>query len=158
MVKLSYFCTMEKLNLPEYTFRYKEEKGKKFIFDEVRAKFVALTPEEWVRQNFLRFMEAHLHYPKALTGVEKMLKVNGLSQRCDILLYNRRGAPVLIVECKAPSVPVNTRTLSQAARYNTTLKVPFLVLTNGLTHYCIKTDVETGDHEALSGFPSFEEL
>jgi hypothetical protein len=149
---------MEKLNLPEYTFRYKEEKGKKFIFDEVRAKFVALTPEEWVRQNFLRFMEAHLHYPKALTGVEKMLKVNGLSQRCDILLYNRRGVPVLIVECKAPSVPVNTRTLSQAARYNTTLKVPFLVLTNGLTHYCIKTDVETGDHEALSGFPSFEEL
>lgn len=158
MVKLPYFCNMEKLNLPQYTFRYKEESGKKFIFDEVRAKFVALTPEEWVRQNFLRFMAEQLKYPKALTGVEKMLKVNGLSQRCDVLLFNRQGVPVLIVECKAPSVPVDSKTLSQAARYNTTLKVPYLVLTNGVNHYCIKTDVETGDFEALSGFPSFHEL
>lgn len=149
---------MEKLNLPEYIFRYKEEKGKKFIFDEVRGKYVALTPEEWVRQNFLRFMADQLKYPTALTGVERMLKVNGLSQRCDILLYNRRGVPVLIVECKAPSVPVNLKTLNQAARYNTTLKVPYLVLTNGKTHYCIKTEVETGDFEALRGFPAFEEL
>jgi hypothetical protein len=149
---------MEKLNLPEYIFRYKEEKGKKFIFDEVRGKYVVLTPEEWVRQNFLRFMADQLKYPTALTGVERMLKVNGLSQRCDILLYNRRGVPVLIVECKAPSVPVNLKTLNQAARYNTTLKVPYLVLTNGKTHYCIKTEVETGDFEALRGFPAFEEL
>lgn len=149
---------MEKLNLPEYIFRYKEEKGKKFIFDEVRGKYVALTPEEWVRQNFLRFMADQLKYPTVLTGVERELKVNGLSQRCDILLYNRRGVPVLIVECKAPSVPVNSKTLNQAARYNTTLKVPYLVLTNGNTHYCIKTDVESGSFEALAGFPAFEEL
>lgn len=149
---------MEKLNLPDFTFKYKEERNKKFIFDEVRGKFVALTPEEWVRQNFLRFMSGHLKYPASLTGVEKMLKVNGLSQRCDILLYNRRGMPVLIVECKAPSVTVDSKTLGQAARYNTTLKVPFLVLTNGLQHYCIKTNVETGEFEALSGFPAFDGL
>ncbi|WP_291859720.1 type I restriction enzyme HsdR N-terminal domain-containing protein [Marinilabilia sp.] len=149
---------MEKLNLPEYIFRYKEEKGKKFIFDEVRGKFVALTPEEWVRQNFLRFMADQLNYPKALTGVEKMLKVHGLSQRCDILLYNRRGSPAMVVECKAPGVSVDSKTMAQAARYNTTLKVPFLVLTNGQKHYCIQTDTETGDFEALSEFPAFEEL
>ncbi|HKK67949.1 MAG TPA: type I restriction enzyme HsdR N-terminal domain-containing protein, partial [Bacteroidales bacterium] len=141
---------MKELNLPDFVFKYKEERNKKFIFDEVRGKYVALTPEEWVRQNFLRFMCEHLKYPATLTGVEKMLKVNGLSQRCDILLYNRQGRPVLIVECKAPSVTVDSKTMGQAARYNTTLKVPFLVLTNGLQHYCIKTNTETGDFEALA--------
>jgi hypothetical protein len=149
---------MKTLNLPPSTFRYKEEAGKKFIFDEVRGKFIFLTPEEWVRQNFLHFMAKHLGYPPTLTGVEKMLKVNGLSQRCDIVLFNRKGHPVLIVECKAPSVEVNESTLAQAARYNTTLKVPFLVLTNGMKHYCIHTDAKTGGFSAQNGFPSFEEL
>ncbi len=149
---------MEKLNLPVFSFKYKKEKNKKFIFDEIRGKYVVLTPEEWVRQNFLRFMTEKLRYPAVLTGVEKMLKVNGLCQRCDILLYNRQGSPVLIVECKAPSVAVDSKTLGQAARYNITLRVPFLVLTNGINHYCIKTNVETGDFEALSGFPPFEEM
>ncbi|PWD99928.1 type I restriction enzyme HsdR N-terminal domain-containing protein [Marinilabilia rubra] len=149
---------MKTLNLPSFTFRYKDEAGKKFIFDVVRGKFVSLTPEEWVRQNFLHFMSQHLGYPSNLTGVEKMLKVNGLSQRCDVVLFNRKGHPVIIVECKAPSIEVDKTTLAQAARYNTTLKVPFLVLTNGLKHYCIFTDVKTGRHSAKNGFPSFEEL
>ena len=148
----------ETLNLPVFTFRYKEEGAKKFIFDEVRGKFVALTPEEWVRQNFLKFMAQHLGYPSVLTGVEKLLKVNGLSQRCDILVFNRKGHSVLIVECKAPSVNIDVSTLSQAARYNTTLKVPYLVLTNGLKHYCIYTDTKTGQSSSQNGFPSFEKL
>jgi hypothetical protein len=149
---------MKKLNLPEYIFRYKGEGGKKFIFDENRRKYVALTPEEWVRQNFLRFMHLYLKYPASLTGVEKMLKVNGLSQRCDIVLYNRKGAPVLIVECKASGVKIGESTLTQAARYNTVLKVPFIVLTNGIQHYCIYTDSGTGASSIRSEFPSFEEM
>ncbi|WP_016775925.1 type I restriction enzyme HsdR N-terminal domain-containing protein [Anaerophaga thermohalophila] len=149
---------MQQLNLPVFSFRYKEENGKKFIFDEVRKKFVALTPEEWVRQNFLQFMNRHLKYPQNLTGVEKMIKVHGLSQRCDIVLYNRRGKPAMIVECKAPSVKVDENTLSQAARYNTALEVPYLVLTNGLKHYCIYIDLKEGSHSVESRFPAFEEL
>lgn len=149
---------MKTLNLPPSTFRYKEEAGKKFIFDEVRGKYISLTPEEWVRQNFLHYMAKHLGYPRNLTGVEKMLKVNGLSQRCDIVLFNRKGHPVLIVECKAPSVEVDKSTLAQAARYNTALKVPFLILTNGMKHYCIYTDIKTGEFSAQNGFPSFDEL
>ncbi|MBZ4677065.1 MAG: restriction endonuclease subunit [Anaerophaga sp.] len=149
---------MQQLNLPVYSFRYKEENGKKFIFDEVRKKFVALTPEEWVRQNFLQFMNWHLKYPQNLTGVEKTIKVHGLSQRCDIVLYNRWGEPAMIVECKAPSVKVDESTLSQAARYNTALKVPYLVLTNGLKHYCVYIDLKDGNHSVKNRFPAFEEL
>lgn len=149
---------MEMLNLPEFTFRYKEEAGKKFIFDEIRRKYVVLTPEEWVRQNFLRFMSEHLQYPASLTGVEKMLKVNGLSQRCDIVLFNRKGSAVLVVECKAPSVTIGDATLAQAARYNTSLKVPYLVLTNGLHHFCIFTNTKTGEFSAMKGFPAFKDL
>jgi hypothetical protein len=149
---------MTTLNLPAFSFRYKEYDGIKFIFDDIRRKFVVLTPEEWVRQNFLRYMADHLFYPAGLTGVEKMLKVNGLSQRCDIVLFNRAGLPVLMVECKAPSVPVGESVLRQAARYNTVLKVPYLLLTNGLRHYCIYTNTETGAFSAINKFPAFEEL
>jgi type I site-specific restriction endonuclease len=149
---------MQQLNLPEYSFRYKEENGKKFIFDEVRKKFVVLTPEEWVRQNFLQFMSRQLKYPPNLIGVEKTIKVHGLLQRCDIVLYNRKGVPAMIVECKAPSVKVDASTLFQAARYNTALEVPYLVLTNGLSHYCIFIDLKEGSHSVKSQFPDFEEL
>ncbi|MFO7999654.1 MAG: type I restriction enzyme HsdR N-terminal domain-containing protein [Marinilabilia sp.] len=149
---------MKMLNLPKFTFRYKEESGKKFIYDEVRSKFVVLTPEEWVRQNFLRYMHEHLQYPRGLTGVEKMLKIGGMAQRCDIVLYNRKGRPVMIVECKAPSVVIGDSALQQAARYNTTLKVPYLVLTNGIHHYCIFTDISSGDYSTLPVFPKFGEL
>lgn len=149
---------METLNFPEFTFRYKEENGKKFILDEVRGKYVVLTPEEWVRQNFLRFMSEHLHYPASLTGVEKKLKINQMSQRCDIILYNRKGRAVLIVECKAPPVKITQAVLAQAARYNTNLKVPYLVLTNGLQHYCIYTDMKTGSYSVETNFPDNESL
>ncbi len=149
---------MEVLNLPAYSFRYKEETGKKFIFDFVRQKFVALTPEEWVRQNFLCYLTEGLKYPASLTGVEKAVKVNGLTQRCDIVVYNRSGCPAMIVECKAPSVTIGKVTLEQAARYNVTLRVPYLVLTNGKQHYCIYTDADTGQSKALNGLPSFADL
>jgi hypothetical protein len=149
---------MKTLNLPKFSFRYKEEAGKNYIFDEVRRKFVAFTPEEWVRQNFLCYMTSHLHYPQSLMGVERTLKINELTQRCDIVLYNRKGEAVLIVECKAPSVGIDDKTLAQAGRYNIALKVPYLVLTNGLRHYCIFTDPKTGKYSVMSEFPAFDQL
>ncbi|SFE63652.1 type I restriction enzyme HsdR N-terminal domain-containing protein [Thermophagus xiamenensis] len=149
---------MEPLNLPHYNFRYKEIGGKMFIFDEVRQKFVSLTPEEWVRQHFLQFMKRNLNYPSNLTGVERKVNVNGLTQRCDIILYNRKGQPVMIVECKAPSVNIDETTLAQAARYNTTLGVPYLVLTNGLKHYCIRIENDKGRYSLERQFPTFDSL
>lgn len=149
---------MQTLNLPTFSFRYKEEAGKKFIFDGVREKFVVLTPEEWVRQNFIRYMHEYLQYPSGLTGVEKMIKIGGMAQRCDVVIHNRRGNPALIVECKAPSVEIDGAVLAQAARYNTAVKVPYLVLTNGLKHFCIYTNTQTGDYSVLNKFPAFEDL
>ena len=149
---------MTTLNLPFFSFRYKEEAGKKFIFDGVRRKFVVLTPEEWVRQNFIRYLHEYLHYPPGLTGVEKMIKIAGMAQRCDVVMYNRRGDPALIVECKAPSVEVDEAVLAQAARYNTVVRVPYLVLTNGLKHFCVYTNPQSGDYSVLTSFPLFEDL
>lgn len=149
---------METLNLPAFSFRYKEEKGKKFIFDLIRRKFVVLTPEEWVRQNFLRYIAEGLKYPSSLTGVEKMVLINGLKQRCDIVVYNRSGAPVMIVECKAPHVSIGNNVLDQAARYNISLRVPYLVLTNGMQHYCVHTDPASGQSHLMAGFPAYEAL
>ncbi len=149
---------MKKLNLPVYSFRYKDVEGKKFIFDSIRLKYVALTPEEWVRQNFLRYMTGVLNYPASLTGVEKQVIINGLKQRCDIVVYNRSGSPAMIVECKAPHLPIGKHVLNQAARYNINLRVPYLVLTNGMQHFCVHTDSDSGQTRLMSGFPAFEAL
>lgn len=153
---MRYFMTA--LNLPNFSFRYKEEAGKKFIFDGVRRKFVVLTPEEWVRQNFIRYMHEYLQYPPGLTGVEKMVKVGGMAQRCDVVIYNRLGNPALIVECKAPSIEIDEAALAQAARYNTAVRVPYLVLTNGMKHFCVYTNPHTGDYSVLDSFPAFKDL
>ncbi len=149
---------MEKLNLPAYSFRYKEADGKKFIFDSIRLKYVVLTPEEWVRQNFLRYMAGVLNYPASLTGVEKQVIINGLKQRCDIVVYNRLGNPVMIAECKAPSISIGNHALEQAARYNIALKVPYLVLTNGLQHFCVHTDSGSGQTHLMEELPTYEAL
>lgn len=149
-------AVMQPLNLPPYAAPLKEEKGKQYIFDPIRKKWVVLTPEEWVRQHFLNFMR-QLGYPEGLTAVERLVVVNGLRQRSDVLLYNRQGKPALIVECKAPHIPINQTTLSQAARYNIPLKVGWLVLTNGLQHYCLRLNAE-GRHEVLKEMPDFETI
>jgi hypothetical protein len=148
---------MQALKLPPFDARIKEEKGKKFIFDIIRKKYVVLTPEEWVRQHFIHFMLA-AEYPASLMAVERMVVVNRLKQRADIVLYNRQGKPVLIVECKAPDVPVNNNTLAQAARYNIPLKVDYLIVTNGIDNYCIQLDKNGLNHKVISQIPSFETI
>ncbi|MCD6598306.1 MAG: type I restriction enzyme HsdR N-terminal domain-containing protein [Bacteroidales bacterium] len=149
---------MDKLNLPEYTFRVNNFKDQKWIFDPLRKKKVVLTPEEWVRQNFIQFLIQEKHYPEQLIKVEMGFKVNNLTKRSDILVYDRKGKPSLIVECKAPSVKVSQDVFDQIARYNISLKVDFLVVTNGMEHYCCKINHQKKSYQFLRNIPDFEDL
>jgi hypothetical protein len=146
--------SLQLLNLPEFDFSIKNNGQSKQIFDLVRKRFVSLTPEEWVRQHFLRYMIDYKKYPASLLAVEKLVKVNQLSQRADIVAYTRDGKPWLIVECKAPAVAINQDTFLQAARYNQTLLVPYLALTNGMEHFCLNFN---GIHfDFLNDLPDFD--
>src|SRR5690554_7513928 len=105
------------------------------IFDEIRKKFLVLTPEEWVRLHVVQFLIREHKYAKGLINVEKQLKVNNLSKRYDVVVFNKNGSVFMIVECKAPSVPIDQVTFDQVARYNLALKAQYLMVTNGLQHY-----------------------
>ncbi len=149
---------MDKLNLPEYTFRVNDLNNQKWIFDPLRKKKVVLTPEEWVRQNFIQFLIQEKYYPEQLIKVEMGFKVNNLIKRSDIIVYDRKGKPSLIVECKAPSVKVSQDVFDQIARYNISLKVDFLVVTNGLEHYCCQINHQKKSYQFLRNIPEFEDL
>ena len=145
---------LEHLNFPDFSFKVREQGQSKQIFDSVRRRFVALTPEEWVRQNLIQFMVEVYRYPLSLMAVEKIVKVNGLSQRADVVVYDRTGFPWLIAECKAPSVMISQDTFLQAARYNFSLNVSFLLLTNGHEHFCLKRG--ENQFEFMESLPNFE--
>jgi hypothetical protein len=127
------------------------------IFDAFRNKYVALTPEEWVRQHVLAFLNTHLGYPKNKIAVEVALKVNGLSKRADIVVYSSSMEPWMLIECKAAEVMINQAVFDQAARYNLTMRVPFLVVTNGLRLLAARIDVEAGSIHPLKNLPAFGE-
>ncbi len=147
---------MQKLNLPPYDFRQKEdEEGKSYIFDPFRKKYLLLTPEEWVRQNFARYLTEEFAYPASVMMTEVPLKLNQLSKRCDILVYGRAGNPVLLVECKAPGVKITAETFDQAARYNIVFRVSWLLVTNGMQHYCCYIDYENKKVEFRDSIPHF---
>jgi type I site-specific restriction endonuclease len=128
------------LNLPPFEHKIRTAGQSKQIFDSLRRKYVALTPEEWVRQHVIHFLVDGKKYPANLISVEKGLKVETLDKRTDLVVFNRYGNPWMIVECKSPDTAISEDTLYQAARYNMTLRVRFLVLTNGLEHYCCQVD------------------
>lgn len=128
---------MAPLNLPIYPFRFKALGQKKMIFDEVRKKFVVLTPEEWVRQNFIRFLITEKNFPASLINIEKKVIYNTLKKRYDVLVY-QNTTPLVLIECKSQEIKLTQTVLDQLARYNFDLKVKYLVVTNGLQHiYCI---------------------
>lgn len=147
---------MQELNLPSYNFRLKEENNIVFIFDAIRKKFVVLTPEEWVRQNFIRFLTEDKKYPASLVAVEIGLKYNQLRKRADVLIYNKAGQPHLMIECKAPEVKISQDTFHQIAAYNMSFKVNYLVVTNGLDHFCCKMDYTSNSYQFLQMIPDFE--
>ena len=147
---------MQKLNLPEYSFRIKTENSKTYIFDLLRKKFVRLTPEEWVRQNFVQFLVAEKKYSVALIAVEAGVKVNNNPQRADLVVYNRSGNPLLVAEFKAPEVKINQQTFDQIVRYNMQLRVPFLIVSNGLEHFCCRINYVDNSYAFLPEIPDFE--
>jgi hypothetical protein len=149
---------MEKLNLPTYSFNIKLIEQRKHIFDFIRKKFVILTPEEWVRQNFLKYLVEEKKYPASLIFVEKEFKLNNLSKRSDAVVYNKTGNPILIVECKATSVKIDQKVFDQIARYNMKLNVEYLIVTNGLEHYCCKIDYKNKKYLFLKEVPEYEHI
>jgi len=150
---------MRKLNLPEYSFRLRKNAAAKTeIFDSIRKRFYILTPEEWVRQNFINYLIHIKNFPASLMAIEKGLKLNGMHKRTDIVQYNKSGNPILIVECKAPDIKLNQDTFDQAARYNLTLQVDYLIITNGMEHYACKMDYEKKRIQFLTDIPKFEDL
>ncbi|MBN2812919.1 MAG: type I restriction enzyme HsdR N-terminal domain-containing protein [Bacteroidales bacterium] len=149
---------MEPLNLPTYFFRIKEDRGKKYIFDEIRRRFVLLTPEEWVRQHMINFLVVEKHFPGQLLSVEKGFRQNRYRQRYDLLVYNRKGQPLMIVECKAPGVEINQQVFDQAGRYNHTHKAPYMLITNGMKHYCCFINIESGQYAFLPDVPDFDHM
>ena len=128
------------------------------ILDTIRKKFVKLTPEEWVRQNFVRYLTDKGNYPPGLIAVEIMSDYNKLRKRVDILVHDRSGKPVMIVECKSPDVTINDKVFDQIVCYNMGFRVPYLIVTNGLDHYACRIDVENNKYEFLNVIPLYDDL
>ncbi len=146
---------MQKLNLPSYQFKLKSSENKQLIFDIIRKKYVVLTPEEWVRQNFVHYLINEKNYPISLISVEKQLLINSRKKRFDILIFNTDGKPDIIVECKAPSIKITQDTFDQIARYNMKLNANYLIVTNGLTHYFCKLDPKNKQYLFLKDIKPF---
>ncbi len=149
---------MTDLNLPTYRFRYRNVDNQRLILDVFRKKYVRLTPEEWVRQNFLKFLVQEKGYPSALISVEHEFRLNRLSKRCDAVIFSKTGFPVLVIELKSPRVHISQKTFDQVYRYNIQIKAPYLIVSNGLKHYCCKVDFEIGRYTFLADIPTYTEL
>ncbi len=147
---------MQKLNFPQYTFRFKNSENKIAAFDEIRKKFIILTPEEWVRLHTIQYLISEKNYPKSLINVEKQLKLGKRIKRYDIVVYNTLGEIHIIVECKAPSIKITQDTFDQIARYNMSLDASYLMVTNGLDHYYCQLDYELEKYNFLESLPSYQ--
>lgn len=132
--------------------------GRREVFDPVRRRWVALTPEEWVRQQVICYLHNQRDYPLELMQVEGQISVNGLVRRCDVVVYDRTVRPVMIVECKQPDVAISQRVADQACRYNMTLKVPYIFLTNGRQHWVGRVWLEEQRMETLPAVPTWQAL
>jgi hypothetical protein len=146
---------MQQLNFPTYSFRFKNSENKVAIFDEIRKKFVILTPEEWVRQHVVRYLLEEKKYSKSYINVEKMITINGMTKRYDIVVFHPDGSIFVLIECKAPEVPITQITFDQIARYNMVLHANYLMVTNGLHHYFCQMDFESERYNFLRDLPEY---
>ena len=144
--------------MPPYSFKITGKPGEEKIFDVIRRRYVRLTPEEWVRQNFIRYLIEEGGYPAGLMGVEVTFTMNRLRKRADILIHNREGKPVMIVECKSYDVALDENVFDQIVTYNMRFRVPYLVVTNGMVNYACKIYFENNSWEYLMVIPQYEEL
>lgn len=152
---------MVQLNLPPFEVKHIKTEGKVQIFDELRKRYVALTPEEWVRQHFVHFLINHKGYPATYMANEVPIKLNGMSRRCDSVVY-RSGViplePLMIIEYKEPNVQITPQVINQIYRYNIVLHVKYLVISNGIQHYCIAIDYEKEEYTFLQDIPPYSEI
>ena len=149
---------MTELNLPPYPVRLGGTAERPTIFDVLRRRYVALTPEEWVRQHFVRFLQTHKGFPPEVIANEVSLSLNGTQKRCDTVVYGPHAEPLMIVEYKAPTVVLTQRVFEQISVYNLLLHVDFLVVSNGLQHYCCRMNYEQGSYEFLTDVPHYAAL
>ena len=148
--------TLPSLNFPAYEFRIKDENGQLRIFDLARKKYVALTPEEWVRQHLMHYLNKDKGYPLGLMMIEKEFKYNKLSKRADIIVCDRTGVPLLMAECKSPDVEISQSVFDQAMRYNLIMDVKLMLLSNGITHFCFQLDKANQTYVALTEIPAWK--
>ncbi len=146
------------LNLPAYGARTKADRNRMLIFDGIRKKYVALTPEEWVRQHVINYLITEKGCPSTLISVEMPLKYVRWDKRSDVLVNNRNGQPLMLVECKAPEVIITQKVFEQIAIYNTTIHAPFLMVTNGLQHYCLSAATDVAPAYFLNEIPDYKKL
>ena len=149
---------MLSLNLPSFEIKLKEKDGKTIIFDVLRKRYVALTPEEWVRQHFVHYLLKDKGYPSSLMANEVFVKLNGTSKRCDTVLYRQDLKARMIIEYKAPNIEITQKVFDQITRYNMVLKVDYLVVSNGLQHYCCKIDYHEMSYHFLPEIPNYSLL
>lgn len=150
--------TMIQLNLPSYPFKIKRNGDKTLIFDTLRRKYVSLTPEEWVRQHFTMYLIQEKHFPAGRMGNEISMSLNGQSRRCDTVVYDRVGNPLVIIEYKAADVPLTQAVFDQIYRYNIVLRVKYLIVTNGVELYCCRMDYDSLSSRFLDVLPDYSEL
>ena len=146
------------LNLPYANTKIVVRNENQMVFDFLRKRFVALTPEEWVRQQFTHFLVEHKGYPAMFIGNEITLSVGRLSRRCDSVVFNKSAEPVMIIEYKAPTVKITQKVFEQICSYNIALHAPYLTVSNGLQSYCCRIDKEANTYEFLKDIPAYGEL
>ncbi|MFC7772872.1 type I restriction enzyme HsdR N-terminal domain-containing protein [Flavobacterium sp. GCM10027622] len=146
---------MQQLNFPAYNFRFKNSENKVAIFDEIRKKFVILTPEEWVRQHVVRYLLEEKKYSKSYINVEKRITINGMTKRYDVVVFNPDGSIFVLIECKAPEVTITQNVFDQIARYNMVLQANYLMVTNGLQHYFCQMDFKNEQYNFLRDLPEY---
>ena len=149
---------MDILSLPSFEPKIKDVDGQRLIFDQIRRRYVALTPEEWVRQHFVHFLTDQLGYPAGLLANEVQISLNATKKRCDTVLYNRQRSPYMIIEYKRPNTVISDKVFNQILRYNLTMHVRYLIVSNGITHYCCKVNYEENCYDFLEKIPHFNEL
>lgn len=147
------------LNLPQSPLKIRPKGAKSEVWDPLRRKYVALTPEEWVRQHFVAYLIAERGFPPTLMNNEVPVALNGMQKRCDTLVWSLNDhRPLLIIEYKSPTVKITQASFDQIARYNLVLRVPYLILSNGMEHYCCQMDYATNSYRYLREIPHYSEL
>jgi hypothetical protein len=145
------------LNFPEFNYRIRPVAKGFEIWDILRKKYIRLTPEEWVRQHVVNYLIHYKQYPQGLISVEKQLVYHQQDRRTDIVAHNAQAKPCLLIECKAPEVALSDKTIEQSSLYNTKLKAPFMLITNGMQHYCFHVDFHLGKSSSVGYIPDYEE-